>query len=399
MLVSWVLASLSLAIWIFLIVGRGWFWLARPLLPPDNMQALSATPTPSVTAVIPARNEEDVLAQTLPTVLNQTYHGDLRVIVVDDRSEYATASVARHAAARSEHPDRLTVLDGQPLPKRWAGKVWAMNQGVHHARTTGNPEFIWFTDADIAHAPGTLRALVTKAQTDHLDLVSLMAQLRVEKRWDRLLIPAFVYFFAKLYPFRSVANPRRRSAGAAGGCILIRTDALEEARGLQAIQSALIDDCALGRLMKRNGRRLWLGFAREVVSVRVYGTLGSVWDMVARSAFHQLGYSFGRLLGTVLGMTLIYAGPPAAVIAGLVLSVAGISSGCVLALLGGAAWMLMSISFAPILRHQHSSIWLAPLLPVAGFLYTAMTLSSAWRHITGRGGMWKGRPYAGKVDH
>ncbi len=220
MLIAWIIVCASLAAWIALIVGRGGFWLPQPQLHPTQSNLDAQCQGPAVVAVIPARNEEAVLGKTLPTVLNQEYEGEFRVILVDDRSKDDTVSVARSAAEHSGFPGRLNVLPGQPLPDGWAGKVWAMNQGVDLA-TTGPADFIWFTDADVAHDPGMLRALVEKATAEDLDLVSLMAQLQIDTCWDRLLVPAFVYFFAKLYPFRFVNNPRRCTAGAAGGCIPI----------------------------------------------------------------------------------------------------------------------------------------------------------------------------------
>lgn len=394
MLIAWIVTCTSLVAWIALIVGRGMFWLPQPQLHPAKSKLDTQRQHPAVVAVIPARNEEAVLGKTLPTVLNQEYEGELRVILVDDRSEDDTVSVVCSAAEHSGFPDRLNILPGQPLPDGWAGKVWAMNQGVDLA-TAGPADFIWFTDADVAHDPGMLQALVEKATAEDLDLVSLMAQLRIDTHWDRLLIPAFVYFFAKLYPFRFVNNPQRRTAGAAGGCLLVRRRTLEEAGGVTAIRSALIDDCALGRLIKEHGGRIWLGFTRCIRSVRVYGTLRSIWDMVARSAFHQLNYSVMKLVGTVVGMLLIYLVPPVATIVGIVSVITGAPGSIGLATVGGATWGLMTISFLPILHHQRSGIWSAPLLPVAGALYTAMTVSSAWRHATGRSGMWKGRPYSG----
>jgi len=386
--VVWAIGCVSLAIWIVLLVGRGGFWLPHPQLQPIRQPLEQQQQSISVVAVIPARNEEDVIGKTLPTVLSQNFSGEFRVILVDDRSEDRTAAIARQAAEQSGFPDRLTIISGHPLPNGWAGKVWAINQGAEHA-AAGKADYIWFTDADIAHDAGVIQALVQKATAENLDLVSVMAQLRIDSRWDRLLIPAFVYFFAKLYPFWFVNNPRLRTAGAAGGCILVRRKTLEEAGGITAIRSALIDDCALGKLIKRHGGHLWLGFTQAVRSVRIYGTLHSVWDMVTRSAFHQLNYSIIKLLGTVIGMLLIYAAPPAITLIGLLTGEIGH------AVLGGATWALMALSFVPILRHQHSPLWQAPLLPVAGILYTAMTVSSAWRHATGQGGMWKGRPYSG----
>ncbi|MBU1050725.1 glycosyltransferase [Candidatus Bipolaricaulota bacterium] len=392
--IAWGIAGVSLVIWIVLLVGRGGFWLPRPRLDSTALASASQEQSHSVVAIIPARDEEIVIQETLPSILNQDLRGAFHVILVDDRSEDATAAIAHRTADQAGLSHRLTVVNGLPLPSGWAGKVWAMNQGsqLEIARAA---DYIWFTDADIAHDPGILQALVQKATTEDLDLVSLMAQLRIDSRWDRLLIPAFVYFFAKLYPFRFVNNNRRRIAGAAGGCILVRRTTLDEAGGVEAIRAALIDDCALGRSIKRKGGRVWLGFTHSVRSVRAYGTLRSVWDMVARSAFHQLNYSVTLLSATLVGMLFIYAVPPVATLAGLLAATTGSPGGIVLAVLGGVSWGLMGSSFVPILRHQHSGLGYALLLPVAGILYAAMTLSSAWRHITGRSGMWKGRPYSG----
>ncbi len=382
--------GISLIAWVFLLVGRGSFWIPRPRL--DGMrtgmgQAQRGWPT--VCAVIPARNEQDILGESLPSVLAQPYEGAYHVVVVDDRSTDSTGDVAQHAIERAGAPSRSTVLPGKPLPEGWAGKVWAMRQGAELAASMSS-EYIWLTDADIAHDPGMLRALVDKATTENLDLVSIMARLRIDKGWDRLLIPAFVYFFAKLYPFRFVNDVGRRTAGAAGGCILVRRRALEEAGGFETMRSALIDDCALARLIKRRGGRIWLGFSRDVTSIRTYGSLRSIWDMIARSAYHQLGYSPTKLLATVLGMLLLYVTPPVAACVGVALAATGVPGAGALAVGGGAAWALMSASFVPILRHQGAGVLPAVCLPVAGILYTAMTISSAWRHETGRSRAWRG---------
>ena len=250
----WGVAAASLLAWIGLLVGRGLFWWPSPRLdppkvcsePPDGLER-------SVVAVIPARNEAEVIPRTLPTVLTQDYCGPFRVVLVDDRSEDGTASAARAAGEELLAEDRLAILGGEPLAAGWSGKVWAMQQGTAAAAEAEAPEFLWFTDADIVHEPWVLSALVARAESERLDLVSTMATLRVDSAWDRLLVPAFVYFFAKLYPFRFVNSPRRRNAGAAGGCILVRGSVLERAGGLEAIASALIDDCALGRLIKAAG--------------------------------------------------------------------------------------------------------------------------------------------------
>ena len=391
MLALWGVAAASLAAWTLLLVGRAFFWWPAPRL---KGEVSGAKPPPrSAVAVVPARDEAEILPRTLPTVLTQDYTGPFRVVLVDDRSEDGTASVARAAAQAASAEDRLEVVDGGPLPAGWSGKVWAMHQGVEARSQADRPDFLWLTDADVAHEPWILGALIAKAEAEELDLVSVMATLRVESAWDRLLVPAFVYFFAKLYPFRFVGDPRRRNAGAAGGCILVRRSALDRAGGLAEIRSALIDDCALGRLIKRIGGRIWLGFSGGVRSVRSYGSLASVWEMVARSAYIQLGHSPLMLVGTILGMLFLYALPPLASLGGAVALAFDGTAAIPLAAVGGAAWALMATTFVPLLRHHGVGWAVAPLLPVAGVLYTAMTVSSAWRHWRGRGGAWKGRTY------
>jgi len=416
MLALWGVAAASLAAWIWLLVGRGFFWWPTPRL--ERAASGAKPPARSVVAVVPARNEAEILPTTLPTVLAQDCTWPFRVVLVDDRSEDGTASVARATADANPAGDRLEIVDGGPLPAGWSGKVRAMHQGVEAARgclvsrrldrsapqaasaacvgawpAAKRPDFLWFTDADVAHEPWVLGALIAEAEAEDLDLVSVMATLRVESAWDRLLVPAFVYFFAKLYPFRFVGEPRRRDAGAAGGCILVRRSALDRAGGLAEIRSALIDDCALGRLIKRSGGRIWLGFSEGVRSVRGYGSLGSVWEMVARSAYTQLGHSPLMLVGTILGMLFLYALPPLACLGGAIALAFDGTVAIPLVAVGGAAWGLMGASFVPLLRHHDVGWAVAPFLPVAGVLYTGMTVSSAWRHWRGRGGAWKGRTY------
>lgn len=392
MIVLWGFAAASMLAWIVLLVGRGGFWRPTPRLESTDSRTDSA---PSVVAVVPARNEAEVLPVTLATVLAQTYEGPFRVVLVDDRSDDGTAATARGVAETTPNLDRLSILSGEPLPEGWAGKLWSMQQGLTHACATeqGRPSYLWFTDADIEHDSWVLSSLVDLAEGDGFDLVSVMAKLRADTFCDRLLIPAFVYFFAKLYPFRFVNSSRHRTAAAAGGCVLVRRAALERAGGLEAIRSALIDDCALARRIKQAGR-IWLGFSRGVRSVRGYGRLSEVWRMVARSAYTQLGHSALVLIGTIAGMLLLYALPPLACLGGAIAAGFDVSGTLPVVLLGGSAWGLMSASFVPILRHHDVGARIAPLLPVAGVLYTAMTISSAWCHARGYGGAWKGRTYS-----
>jgi hopene-associated glycosyltransferase HpnB len=397
--VALAVAAASLGAWLGLLLGRGWFWWPTPQLSGSERNDPSQ-PESGVLAVIPAREEAAILPETLPTVLGQSYSGSFHVVLVDDCSDDRTAEIARTLADDAVRGERLTVIQGTPRPTAWTGKPWALNQAVARISSTASgasagerPEFLWFTDADIAHASWILKALVHKAESERLDLVSIMARLRADSFWDRLLIPAFVYFFAKLYPFRFVGTPRRRAAGAAGGCILLRREALERAGGLGAIRAALIDDCALATIIKRANGRLWLGYCQGVRCVRRYGTLASIWAMVSRSAYTQLGHSPFALAGTIHGMLFLYALPPCAVLGGAVALLIGHPLGFPTLAVGGATWILMGGSFVPLLRWHHVHPWMAWLLPLAGVLYTAMTVSSAWSHGRGRGGAWKGRTY------
>jgi hopene-associated glycosyltransferase HpnB len=362
--------------WIYLFAFHGGFWRTDQRLPPANPRSV----WPSVVAIVPARDEAATLPQTLPTLLSQRYDGQFRVVLVDDDSSDGTAEVA----SALDHHGRLKVISGDTTPPGWTGKVWAMAQGVQAA---GDAEYLLFTDADIAHAPGTLAALVAAAG-DRV-LVSQMALLRSDGPAERLLIPAFVYFFAQLYPFRRVNRGRR--AAAAGGCMLVRGDALVASGGLDGIRAARIDDVALGRLLKRASFDCWLGFTADVTSVRAYD-FSQLWNMVARSAYTELRYSPVALAGTVLGLAWLYLVPPSACIAGLGLLASGSGAqAATLLALGLAAWMIMSVTYLPMLRLYRLSPLRGPSLPLIASLYAAMTISSAWRHLRGRGGEWKGR--------
>ena len=385
------LGAASLAVWLALVFGRGGFWRVRPALP-----ALLEDDggRPSVAAVVPARNESDVLPRTLPALLAQDYPGPFHVFLVDDGSEDGTSAAALEAARESGRPDRLTVVPGAAAPDGWAGKVWALSQGVEAAGD--GYEYLWFTDSDVAHPPDALARLASHAGQQRLDLVSVMVRLSVGRWTERLLIPAFVYFFGKLYPFRWSNDPDRRTAAAAGGCVLVRRGVLEEAGGLGEIAGELIDDCALAALVKRRANgRTWLGHDRTMRSVRSYSGMAGVWSMVARTAYTQLGYSVRMLALAVIGMLLTYAAPVFATGMGVVgLLDAGRPAAALLAALTGiAAWLLMSASLVPMLRWYRVPVLLSPLLPLAGLLYTAMTVDSAVRRWRGAGARWKGRTY------
>jgi len=361
------LAGLALVAWLYLLVGHGGYLLMRPRLPAADLSAW-----PSVVAVVPARNEADILPETLPSLLGQDYPGSFQVIVVDDASTDGTGELSKQLG------DVRVVTGGGP-PPGWTGKVAALALGVAEA---GEPDCLLFTDADIAHPVDSVTALVRAA--DGRDLVSLMARLRTETFWERAIVPAFVYFFAQLYPFARVNRPGR-TAAAAGGCVLVRRSVLVSAGGLAAIRGALIDDVALAMLVKRAGSgRIWLGLSTSVRSLRAYPRLADLWDMVARSAYTQLRYSLWLLAGTVLGLLMLYAVPPVAFVVGLF-------GQPVLAALGLVGWAVMAFSYLPMLRRYGLSVGWAPLLPVIALFYAGMTVDSAWRHWRGRGGAGKGR--------
>ncbi|GAA5169529.1 MULTISPECIES: glycosyltransferase [Amycolatopsis] len=371
-----VVAGVALLAWLWLALAQGGFWRTDQRLPPRGTPPV----WPSVAVVVPARDEADILPHTLPGLLAQRYPGQARVVLVDDGSGDGTADVARRLAGNGGLP--LTVTSPGPMPPGWTGKLWAVAHGVAAA---GDADWLLLTDADIAHDPGSLTALVESAG-EH-DLVSQMAVLRTRTRWERLIVPAFVYFFAMLYPFRRVNRPGSRTAAAAGGCCLVRREALERAGGVAAIRGAVIDDVALGTAIKRSGGRIWLGLAEHARSVRPYPTLGSLWRMVSRSAYTQLRYSPLLLAGTVLGLGLVFLAPPVLTVIGALLGDPVTSGVAVL------AWLVMALTFVPMLRHYGQPWPAALLLPVTATLYLLMTVDSAVQHWRGRGAAWKGRTY------
>jgi len=379
-------AWLAAAAWIGMVVARGQFWDARA-------DRLADAPSggdvlPDVHAIVPARNEGDVIGRTLDSVLAQRYPGRLAVTVVDDRSEDETAAVAAATIARAGAASRASVRSARPRPAGWSGKVWAMAEGVEAARAAGaQPAYWWFTDADVEHADDTLARLVATARRERRDLVSLMVELHCCGPWEQLLIPAFVFFFRLLYPFAWVNDPARATAGAAGGCVLLDDALLVRIGGLERISGELIDDCSLADAVKRDGGRLWLGLTSRSRSVRPYIGLAPIWSMVARTAYTQLRYSPSLLAGTVAGMLLLYVAPVAAV----ALAVARRQPALTRA--GLVAWGVMSAAYAPTVRLYRLPRWRALTLPLAGVLYTAMTIDSALRHIRGEGGPWKGRTF------
>jgi hopene-associated glycosyltransferase HpnB len=380
------LGAAVLLIWLYLVFGRGQFWWLRDF--DDDIAPHNELRTwPRAVAIVPARNEAETIARAVESLARQNYAGEFSIIVVDDHSEDATAALALRAAGDSNAVDRVRVHRAAELPDGWTGKLWALNEGVARAAQT-NAAFYWFTDADITHAPDALRRLVSRAEKTKLDLTSLMVLLRAESDAEKLLIPAFLYFFLKLYPPRWMADAKARTAGAAGGCVLLRREALERIGGLAAIRGEVIDDCALARAVKRSGGRIWMGVTRASVSLRSYRNFPEIRDMIARTAFTQLRYSVLLLLGTLLGMLLTYVAPVA-----LVLSASMFATIC-----GAIAWVLMTCSFIPTLWHFRRSRYWAPLLPIAALFYTYATWLSAMRYWLGRGGQWKGRAQAARRE-
>jgi hopene-associated glycosyltransferase HpnB len=375
-----IIAALGLATWLYLLAGRGQFWRAN--VRDDDEAFASPAQWPTITGIVPARNEAEVIGRSLPTLLGQDYSGPFHIVLVDDESDDGTSAEARRTA--ESDPGRLTILAGAPLPQGWTGKLWAMKQGIDHAVLQPNPPgYLLLTDADIAYEPAVLKRLVARAEAEHLTLASLMVKLRCESIAERALIPGFVFFFQMLYPFAWVNKRDHPIAAAAGGCMLVRRDALERVGGIEAIRASLIDDCALGRQMKRQGA-IWLGLAKNARSLRPYPAFDDIRRMVARSAYDQLNYSPLLLIGTVLGLTFTYLMP-------VWFGVFGEGAGQTFGIL---TWILMAFAFFPIVHfYKLSPLW-ALALPGIAALYAVFTVDSAYQHWRGRGGLWKGRVQA-----
>ena len=379
-----ILAAISLVIWVVLTFLRGGFWQVQRFNA-DVEKFESPSSWPRVVAIVPARNEAETISQVVESILKQSYPGDFQLIVVDDHSEDRTAALAMAAAQSAGAEGRIRVVSAETLPGGWTGKLWAMRQGVEDSAAL-SAEYVWFTDADIVHAPDTLERLVARAEHQKLHLASLMVLLQAKSFAERLLIPAFLYFFLKLYPPKWIADAKAKTAGAAGGCILLRRGALERIGGIKAIRSEVIDDCALARAVKRNGGSIWMGLTRKSVSLRAYSTFKEIRDLIARTAFTQLGYSALVLIGTLVGMLLTYVVPV----------IIAFSTQAILWRLGLAAWALMTISYLPTVRFYGLSPLWAPTLPLAAAFYSYATWVSALRYWLGKGGEWKGRAQAPK---
>jgi hopene-associated glycosyltransferase HpnB len=373
------LASIPLAIWIYLLAARGQFWRVHE----DLFDSEPLKIRPRVVAIVPARNEAATISQAILSLAKQDYPGEFSIIVVDDHSEDGTAALAHLAAMESRASQRVKIHSASPLAPGWTGKLWALNDGIQVAANQ-SAEFFWFTDADIEHSPDTLRRLVSRAEKESLDLASLMVLLQSKTFPERLLIPPFLYFFLMLYPPRWIADPKARTAGAAGGCILLRRSAFERIGGLAVIRGEVIDDCALARAVKKSGGKLWMGLTRTSVSLRSYGALAEIRDLIARTAFTQLHYSFLLLIATLAGLLVTFL---LAWIAFFTLDDPGW-------LLASTAISIMTATYGATVRF-YGLPWLWALtLPFAAVFYAYATLLSAVRYWLDRGGQWKGRAQA-----
>ncbi len=373
------IAAIPLAIWIYLFLGRGNFWLLRE----DQSERKPLETWPRVVAILPARNEAETISRSITSLAKQDYAGEFSILVVDDHSEDNTALLAQQAAEECGAARRVAIHRAAALAPGWTGKLWALHEGVR-AAASDDPDFFWFTDADVVHAPDTLKRLIVRAKGESLDLVSLMVLLQAKTIPERLLIPPFLYFFLMLYPPRWIADPSARTAGAAGGCILLRRDALERSGGLAAIRGEVIDDCALARAVKRSGGHLWMGLTRASVSLRSYGSLAEIRELIARTAFTQLRYSFFLLIATLAGLFVTYLLP-------WISFFAGDDPAWFLA---GTAISLMTVTYGVTVRFYNLSFFWALTLPVAAVFYGYATCVSAVRFWFGRGGQWKGRAQA-----
>ena len=367
-----ILSVLSLAAWLYLLLFRGSFWRSTP-----ELHSARPSGNAKVAVVVPARDEAESIRESLTSLLAQDYPGALSITLVDDNSTDGTGQIAASLSA----DERFTIVTGKPLAPGWSGKLWAVQQGLDQPQAQA-ADYVLLTDADIVHPPDHISSLVAKAETDSLDLVSEMVSLRCETPAEHAFIPAFVFFFQMLYPFSWVADPRRSTAGAAGGTMLVSRAALTRIDGVSRIRNRLIDDCALASQIKSTGGRIWLGHASATRSLRVYANWTEIWNMIARTAYEQLNYSPFVLAGCVLAMALVYCAPP------LLLFARGLP-----ALLGSLTWLLMALAFQPTLRrYRRSPLW-GLALPAIGAFYLCATMASAIRHYSGRGGGWKNRVY------
>ena len=377
-------ATLTCVVWLYLLAARGGFWRFAE---PGGTGPLP-TVLRRVAVIVPARDEASGIGSSIASLLEQQYDGPFRIYLVDDHSTDGTAKNAGRAATAAGRHDLLRIVRARPLPPGWSGKVWALAEGTTAASAEFTPDYLLLTDADIVHPPENLAALIARAHGGRYDLVSLMARLQCRTFAEKALVPAFVFFFFKLYPPAWIEDPRRATAGAAGGCVLLRQAFLQSMGGIDSIRAKIIDDCALAAAVKNAGGRIWLGLSQKTLSIREHGSFRQIGQMISRSAFAQLNHSGFLLAGTVLGMLVIYLAPLSLLAAGRPFPAA----------LGAFSWAMMSAAYLPAVRYYgRSSLW-APALPLAALFYTGATIHSAVQYWTGRGGMWKGRAQDGRAS-
>jgi hopene-associated glycosyltransferase HpnB len=369
------IATLTAATWSYLTLGRGAFWRTVTIKPdPTDNAAISG----GVVAVVPARNEAELIGPVVTSLLNQCVA--MPVVLVDDESTDGTADVARRASEKAGKAGALIVIQSKPLPAGWTGKLWSMHQGIERARAL-NPTWLMLTDADVRHGAETVANLGLIASHGPYDLVSFLVKLHCESLPEKLLIPAFVYFFFMLYPPAWIRNTRRSTAGAAGGCMLVRAETLDRAGGLESIRGAIIDDCSLARLLRQHGGRLWMGLTDQSQSLRRYETFTDIEHMISRTAFNQLKHSWLLLLGTIAGMLITYLAPPLLWLTRTRSTI----------FIGAAAWAAMTITYSTIVRYYRLNPAWALTLPLAALFYLGATMHSAVKYWKGSGGDWKGR--------
>jgi hopene-associated glycosyltransferase HpnB len=370
-----IVATLTAVTWSYLALARGSFWhLNIASVHGSDKSRFSGC----VAAVVPARDEAELIGPVVTSLLNQRVR--MPVLLVDDESTDGTTDIARRAAEKAGKADALILIHSKPLPAGWTGKLWAMHQGIERARAL-NPAWLFLADADVLHDAETVANLGFIASQGHYDLVSFMVKLHCESLPEKLLIPAFVYFFFMLYPPAWIRDTRHSTAGAAGGCLLVRSETLARVGGLEATRGALIDDCSLARLLKQHGGRLWIGLTDQSQSLRRYDTFSDIERMVSRTAFNQLNHSSLLLLCTIAGMVITYVAPPLMLLTGSRLAF----------FMGAAAWVAMTMTYSTMVRYYRLNPAWALALPLAALFYMGATMHSAVKYWNGSGGDWKGR--------
>lgn len=398
------ISLVALVFWVLVVLDRPRSWPGEVVLqnlPDCESLAIEG----SVAVIVPARNESSTLPETLPSLLQQDVTG-MKIFLVDDGSSDDTRSVVEALTRGLGAEDKIQIVAASSKIDGWSGKVHAQLCGyvamLERAVEDGvePPEWLLLTDADIRHRPGSVQSLLARASgsegAERLDLVSVMARLRAEDFWEQIIVPAFVFFFQLMYPFRRVGDTKSRVAASAGGCVLVRRKSLEDAGGFAAIGGEIIDDVALGRLIKRSHGSLWLGLDPGISSIRVYSGLGELWRMVSRTAFDQLHYRWDLLVLTLVALLILLVSPPL-VIAGSLYGLLGEHAGdtALLRTVGwaGMTWVLMAAAYFPAVRYHRVPGIYAWTLPFAAVLFALMTTSSAWIELTGKGPSWRGRSY------